>query len=274
VLLVGSVSRDLRSEGGSTPGGVPHHAGLALCALGARVRVLTRIAQRDAALLEPLQAAGAELHWLPSAATTTCRCERGAAGDRTELLACSDPIRAQDVPGGWHTADAIQLGPLHRRDLAPGLARALRGRVGLDVQGLVRSGRGARTRLAAARGLGARLEGVQVLKSSADELPFVLAGAEGPERFRSRAGIAELLVTHGPRGATLFSAGGQRAIEPVPAQVRFPVGAGDVFLAAYLYARARGREPGPAARFASRASAAKIEAGALPAGFALEEEET
>jgi sugar/nucleoside kinase (ribokinase family) len=270
-LVVGSISRDLLANGEVEPGGVPHWAGLALLRLGAHVRVLTRAAASDDGLLDPLRRAGAEVIRLPSAATTTCRGEYGPAGDRHELWACSDPIAAVDVPEDWRSADLIQLGPLHPRDLAPGLARALRGLVGLDVQGLVRAGRGPDTHLAPAEDLDAQFQGVEVLKAGEAELPFVLRAGESPEALLARHGIRELLVTRGARGASLIAGESRLELPALPARALHPVGAGDVFLAAFLFARARGRSRLEAGRLASRASAAKIELGVLPAGFAVEE---
>jgi sugar/nucleoside kinase (ribokinase family) len=269
-LVVGSISRDLRADGASAPGGVPHWAGLALRQLGARVRVVTRAAPADAALLDPLRAAGAEVLHLPSARTTTCRSAYAATGDRHELWACSDPIAAADVPESWRRADLVQLGPLHRRDLAPGLAQSLRGRIGLDAQGLVRAGQGPDTHLAAAEDLAATLEGVAVLKAAEGELPHLLREGEAEDSLLGR-GLHEILITRGARGATLITRRGRREIPARAVRPRSLVGAGDVFLAAFLWARASGRSPADAAGVASRASAAKIEAG-LPSGFALEEE--
>lgn len=270
-LVVGSVSRDLLAGGGSAPGGVVHWAGLALLRLGARVRVLTRAAEVDDALLDPLRSAGAEVRRLPSAATTTCRSAYGPRGDRHELWACSDPLRAADLPRAWREADLVQLGPLHPRDLAPGFALGLGGVVGLDVQGLVRVGRGPATRLAPARGLAEQLAGVAVLKASQAELPFALQGSELPEALLARHGLRELLITRGARGALLVTRGARTGFPAHARRARHLVGAGDVFLAAYLFGRALGRSPRESARLASRASAAKIEAGELPEDFAAGE---
>jgi sugar/nucleoside kinase (ribokinase family) len=270
-LVVGSISRDLLASGESAPGGVPQWAGLALLRLGARVRVLTRAADADDALLDPLRRAGAEVLRVPSRATTACRNDYTIEGDRHELWACSDPIAPEHVPDEWRSADLVQLGPLHRRDLAPGIARVLRARVGLDAQGLVRSGRGPRTRLARARGLEAQLAGVDVLKASDAELPFLLGPGQSPEDWLARHGIRELLITRGARGASLITSDGRIELPARPARARHLVGAGDVFLAAYLYARVLGASSLAAARLATRASAAKIEAGEIPAGFAVEE---
>jgi sugar/nucleoside kinase (ribokinase family) len=270
-LVVGSLSRDRFADGSVVPGGVVHWAGLALLRMGAQVRVLTRAAERDDGLLDELRAAGARVIRLASAETTECRNRYGPGADRHELWACSDPIRASDVPAGWRSADVIQLGPLHPRDLAPGIARELRGRVGLDVQGLVRAGRGAATHLAPAEIEPFAAPGVHVLKASEGELPFVLRAGETPEALLARAGVEELLVTRGARGSTLFARAGRFELPALPVAPRHPTGAGDVFLAAFLCARALGWPAPDAARLASRASAAKIEAGMLPADFRLEE---
>jgi sugar/nucleoside kinase (ribokinase family) len=250
---------------------VVHWAGLALLRLGARVRVLTRAAAADDALLDPLRAAGAEVLRLPSRETTTCRNEYGPRADRHELWACSDPLRAADLPSAWRAADLVQLGPLHARDLAPGFALRLGGVVGLDVQGLVRAGRGRTTRLAPARALAAQLGGVAVLKAGQAELPFVLHRPDPPEALLARHGLRELLITRGARGALIVT---RTARAELPSRARHAgqlVGAGDVFLAAYLFGRAIGRSPRESARLASRASAAKIEDGELPEGFGGEE---
>jgi sugar/nucleoside kinase (ribokinase family) len=270
-LVVGSLSRDRAADASISAGGVVHWAGLALLRLGARVRVLTRAAERDDLLLDALRAGGAQVLRLPSARTTECRNQYGPPGDRHELWACSDPISTSDVPPAWRSADLIQLGPLHPHDLAPGIARALSGRVGLDVQGLVRAGSRANTHLAPAD-LEPFARGVAVIKAAEAELPFALRAGESPEALLSRIGADELLLTRGARGATLFAAGHRHEIPAQRALQRSPTGAGDVFLAAFLYARALGWPALRAAGLASRASAAKIESGMLPADFRLEED--
>jgi len=55
---------------------------------------------------------------------------------------------------------------------------------------------------------------------------------------------------------------------------RFPVGAGDVFLAAYLHARVRDRSPIAAARFAVRVSAEHVEHGHVRAALDAREAST
>ncbi len=269
-LVLGAITRDVEPGGASSAGGVVHYAGLTFAALGARTRVVTRSHPEDAhELLAALCAARVETRALPSRETTTYANDYTGTEDRHELLATSDPIGPSDLPPAWRTADAIHLGPLHRRDLLPETLSVLRGRVGIDLQGLARERSPAGTRLAPNAELKDYLAHVSVAKAAEEEIAVLLEGLTLREFQREHA-IPELLVTRGARGALLVTQNGVDEIPAVPAPRRFPTGAGDVFLAAYLFARAAGRGPLAAARVAARASAAQIEHGHLPAGFALD----
>jgi sugar/nucleoside kinase (ribokinase family) len=269
-VVAGAISQDIDASGARAPGGVVQHAGVALATLGARVHVLTRCACRDAPeLLRPLREAGVVVHHCPGR-TTVCENDyRSGAGDHHHLHAVSETLRAVDVPAVCLAPDVLQLGPLHPDDLEPGLARRIRATwTGLDVQGLLRRRSGATTRLAAPRALRAHLAGVDVVKASASELPYLLAGSS-PCEWLQRLGVRELLVTRGAAGATLFGEGPPLRVAALPVPARHLAGAGDVFLAAYLLSRVRALDPASALRVASRVSAAKIVHGALPRGAHL-----
>jgi sugar/nucleoside kinase (ribokinase family) len=154
------------------------------------------------------------------------------------------------------------VGPLHRRDVLPAALDGLSGVIGLDLQGLVRLADARGTRLAPNPELKDYLPRVAVAKASGAELEVVLEG-RSLESFRRELGIGELLVTRGAQGALLVTRSGVRDVPAPRVERRVPVGAGDVFLAAYLSARAHGRGPLEPARFATRASASKIENGAI-----------
>src|SRR5262245_19112785 len=148
-LVLGAITRDVEPGGAWSPGGVVHYAGLAFAALGAHTRVVTRSRAEDAhELLEPLRAAQVETHALASRETTTYANDYSGSEDQHELLAASDPIGPSDLPLSWRRADAIHLGPLHRRDLLPETLAVLEGKVGIDLQGLVRESAGGATKLA------------------------------------------------------------------------------------------------------------------------------
>ena len=238
-----------------------HYAGIALARLGAQVRVVTRVRARDAdELLAALKAEGVELHALPSRATTGYLNEYSGMSDRHTLESLSDPIRSRDLPEEWRTADLVQLGPLHRRDLHPELASGLHGLIGLDVQGFFRE-----SPSKGARRLRRFLPHVQVLQVSHSDAEALLRG-EAPVEFVRRWELSELILTRGPRGATLVTACGSSEIPARAVSGGDPVGAGDVFLAAYLWARVQGRAPAEAAGGAAELCAAKIELGEVPCG--------
>ncbi len=268
-LLVGSISRDLEEREGRTverPGGTVHYAGSALLRLGARVRVVTRRCSRDDVLLDPLRRAGAEVHALESARTTTYRNDYLGPVDRHELLASSDRIVSADIPAAWHAADLVQLGPLHPEDIEPDLLPFDDRLVGLDLQGLVRRPGPRGTNLEPNPDLPRFLSGVRVVQASESELSAALGGEE-IEAFVGRQGIPEMIVTRGAKGATVYSGGHRFDIPARPVHAGDRAGSGDVFLASYLLLRYRGFAPPEASAGAGEVCAVRIEKGEIPAGF-------
>jgi sugar/nucleoside kinase (ribokinase family) len=267
-LVVGAVTRDLEltHEGGDgfRPGGVVLHGGLALARLGAATRIVTRVRPEDEEpLLSALRLEGVEALALPSRKTTTYANDYSGVRSRHELRAVSDPIGPADVPEGWREADVVQLGPLHPRDILPETAALLHGFRGIDVQGLVRvAGRGG-TRLRPFAALARFLEHVDVVQASERELPAVLDGVS-VERFVARHAVREMIVTRGARGATVLTREGATDVPACATRGTAQVGAGDVFLAAYLVLRVRGSGPLEAAAGAARIAALKITHGAVP----------
>lgn len=274
-LLIGSLSRDLWAGGpgleASSAGGVVHHAGLALARLGLEVRVVTRVHARDREeLAAPLERAGVQVLALPSRETTTYRNDYSGERDSHELLACSEPIQLDDLPPAWRRADLAQLGPLHPADVAPGVAAGLSGRIGLDAQGWVRARAGDERRAPDVEG---RLRGVDVLQVSESDLGDVVQGLD-PGSFASSFGLPELVVTRGARGASVWVRGRRTDVPARPARprdARAKAGAGDVFLACYLWQRAVGAEPEEAARVAAAICAIKLVRGELPVGLDAKE---
>lgn len=270
-LVVGSASLDLCAVGqgepdiaDASPGGAVYYAGRALARLGARTRVVTSVAEEHARkLLAPLHAEGIETAARTSAQTTVYLNDYSGRVDVHDRRAASDPIRRDDVPREWLESDVIQLGPLHPRDVLPEVAACVRGFVGLDVQGLVRRDTPRGTRLAPFGDLPLFLEHVDVVKANEDELPAITAGRSA-EHFARRYAVSELLVTRAARGARVVT---RERVDEIPAprvEARFAAGAGDVFLAAYLAFRVRGRDPVEAAHAASQVCGAHLSEGEVP----------
>lgn len=267
-LVVGAVTWDHdldRPAAPPVPGGVATFAGCAFARLGLRTRVVTRIAPAAAAALAPLRAAGVEVLALPSARTTTyANRYRSGQPDRHELRDRSDPVRVGDVPPAWlEETDVVQAGPLHPYDVEPAALAGARGLVGVDLQGLGRDASLGHEALAAlVRGW---CGVAAVVQASAADAP-TLFDASSPRAVRSAYGIEELLITRGARGVTVAAHTG---VVDVPAEAVAggdPRGAGDVFLAAYLAARALAMAPTEAAAAAARVAGRSIAAGTVPRG--------
>ncbi len=241
--------------------------------MGLHTRVITRLKRDDMpSLLAPLRLDEVEVLALDSCATTAYLNdydrlnESGRSSDQHRLLSTSEPLREDDVPPDWRAADLIHLGPLHSRDLEPELGAVFSGLTGLDLQGLVRVRDRKCARTEPNPSLGAFLEGVDVVQANEQELPAVLDG-ETLDAFIRRHGIAEMIVTRGVRGASILCGGGCTDIEPPAILGGRQIGAGDVFLGAYLMLRVEDQDPTSAARGATRASMAQIEHGEVPRGF-------
>jgi len=233
ISILGVVTKDLQHLPGApdraAPGGVPIYAGLALCALGLRVEVRTRLASRDAALLAGLRAAGADIEIRPARATTQFE-NLYSGGDlgtrRQRVQAQAGPFAIADLRG--LRARAVHLGPLLPDDLPLAVLRALRSRatlISLDVQGYARRLVDGAVRSADWPDKRAGLACIDILKADAEEAE-ALTGQRDPGRAAralAALGPREVLVTLGAAGSLLLAQGrciASRPIGHVPSSIR------------------------------------------------------
>jgi sugar/nucleoside kinase (ribokinase family) len=152
-------------------------------------------------------------------------------------------------------ADWVQVGGLTKADFpAHVLASLARDRrVALDGQALVRSAVTGPLVLDPAFDP-AVLEHVTALKMNEEEV-----AALGGEDRVSELGVPELLLTHGSTGALVLARGTRERIPVRRVETTDPTGAGDAFLAGYVWARASGHRPASAARYAATTAARVLE---------------
>jgi sugar/nucleoside kinase (ribokinase family) len=226
LAVVGHLSRDVVAGAAPRIGGGPWHAVRAFAALGADVIVVATCGTEDEdAFRAQLAETGVPFELHARGRTTAFSFSYDENGARTMTVdAIGEPF-APEVDADW-----VQVAPLLRGDVV--LPRAPH--VLLDGQGLVR-----RSALGPLQLDGQfdpeLLRGVSILKLAVEEAALV-----------GEVDVPEVIVTDGPRGATVN--GTRIAAEPVDAD---PTGAGDMFAAAYLAARASGAEPIEAGRSAS-----------------------
>ena len=226
LAVIGHLSRDVVAGGAPSIGGGPWHAARALAALGADAVVVAACGAADeGAFRAELEARAVPIELHVGETTTAFSFSYDASGSRTMTVdAIGEPF-APDVDADW-----VQVAPLLRGDVAVPRAR----HVLLDGQGLVRRPRLGPLVLDSDYDRDA-LRGVSILKLAKEEAAVV-----GP------VDVPELVVTDGLRGATVN--GTHIAADPVDAD---PTGAGDMFAAGYLAARAAGAEPVEAGRSAA-----------------------
>ena len=248
-LAIGHVSRDITPDG-HTLGGAVAFGAVTAARMGLSPAVVTSAAPD----FEPGAAlAGIPVHMAPAAATTTFE-NVDVGGARTQYLhAVAGPIGPADIPHGWKRAPMVFLAPL-ARELGDGAPHFPGATVVASLQGWLR--RWDESGLVAPR----RWDG-------AEALPHVDAAvvsehdfdcADAASRWAALAPV--LLVTRGENGATLYRGGAVREIAPFAAREVDPVGAGDVFAAAYLIAYHESRDAVYAATYASCAASLAVEA--------------
>ena len=257
LAVIGNLARDTIDGGPPSVGGAPYHAARALRLLGGRARIVARCAEADRrALLPPLTALGVPVEWR-AAATTAAFALRYDGEQRTlELEAPGEPW-TNAAASAVGRAAWIQVGALTRADfpldVLAGLARGRR--LALDGQALVRPAHPGTIELDAEFDP-ALLRHVTVLKLAEDETD-VLGGAEAVAEL----GVPELLLTQGSRGALLIAGGRHDRVPVRRIEGKDPTGAGDAFLAGYVWARAAGHRPVSAARNAGAIAARVLELG-------------
>lgn len=256
LAVIGNLTRDVVDGGAPRVGGAPFHAARALRLLGGRSRIVGRCADADRrALMLPVIALGVPVFWVRGASTPTF--ELRYAGEERELTLVDpgDPWTAGDLHQVGR-AEWVHVGALTRADFPPAILSLLARdrRIALDGQALVRPAQA----------------GPVVLDDAFDEevlrhvtvLKLAEAEAEvlGGEERVAALGVPEVLVTLGSRGALLLSAGRRDvvAVRHIGGQVD-PTGAGDAFLAGYVWARACGHRPLSAARHAGAVAARTLE---------------
>ena len=255
IAVIGNLSRDTIDGGPPRVGGAPYHAARALRLLGGSSRMVARCAEPDRrALVGPLAALGVPFDWLPAPSTSTF--ELRYTGEERELT-ITDPGAPWTLAEARTVgrADWVQVGALTRADFpAEVLAVLARDRrIALDGQALVRP---------ATTGVLALdpdfdpdvLRHVTALKLNEQEVETL-----GGEDSVAALGVAELLLTHGSTGGVVIARGVRERVPVRPILTTNPTGAGDAFLAAYVWARAAGHRPGSAAHHAATTAARVLE---------------
>lgn len=255
MAVIGNLTRDIVDGGVPRVGGAPYHAARALRLLGGHARVVARCSEADRrALLPPLVALGVPVLWRAAASTPTFSLRYQGEERTLELDDPGSPWTVEDA-GGVGRSKWIQLGGLTRGDFPAEVLDSLARdrRLALDGQALVRPAATGEVVLDADFDP-AVLAHLTVLKLAQEEVE-----ALGGESVAEALAIPELLLTYGSRGAVLVLGGRRELIAVRKIETTNPTGAGDAFLAGYVWARAAGHRPVSAARNAGTIASRVLE---------------
>jgi sugar/nucleoside kinase (ribokinase family) len=251
IALIGNLSRDVLPGAPPRVGGGSYHGARALQRLRVPARVVARCAPADGpALLPPLIRLGTPVRYVAGTATATFTFRYEGDVRHMSLDTLGDTWLPGDVPELPSSVRWVHVAPLARSDFPAQTLAAVgrRRRLSFDGQGLVRAPELGPLRLDANFDPDV-LRHVWVLKLSDEEAEAIgdLAALH----------VREIVVTHGSRGATLYTGGVRDEVRARPVDGD-PTGSGDMFTTAYVIARNAGFAPLGAARRATAVVAAVL----------------
>ena len=250
-LVIGHITQDL-TPNGPLLGGTASYSSLTAKALGLRVGIVT--AYNTEKLGMPPELEGITLSVVPSEETTTFENIYTPGGRIQYLHHRAAELNASHIPETWRNTPIVHMGPLDN-EIDPGLVRFFsESLVGLTPQGWLREwdDKG-RVRL------GEWPEARYVLEKASAAV-ISIEDVQGDEsRIDEMLGsIRILVVTEGAAGCRVYWNGDLRRFRAPATQEVDPVGAGDIFAAAFFYRLANTRDPWEAARFANQIASKSV----------------
>ncbi len=246
------------------PGGTAYYCSMALCRLGARVCLVTKLSAKDQTLLAKLRTTNLQIICKDSPTTTSFE---NIYPDNIEhrqqrVIDIAAPITLRDVKSA--KASIYHLGTLTATDICVDVIEHLsqRGMLAMDIQGVLRTVHNFQVRPQDWRHKNRILPWIDILKADEAEAQTI-SGQPNIERAAQQLGsygIGEIIVTRSRRGSLIYA--NQQFYHIPNCPVLQPVdstGCGDTFMAGYLYKRSKGADFLTAGKFAAATAALKME---------------
>jgi sugar/nucleoside kinase (ribokinase family) len=248
-LVIGHLTKDLTPSGPHL-GGTAAYSALTARSLGLRVGIVTAVGND----LDLSALAGIQVAALPASESTTFENIYTPEGRIQHLYYAAPDLGFHMIPELWRSAPIVHLGPV-AQEVEPALIRGFpNALICLTPQGWLRKwdsqGRVYPCEWPEARFV---LEQSSVAVLSIDD---VQGNEDRIEEMVSS--IRMLVVTEAAAGARLYWNGDLRRFRPPTVKEVDPVGAGDIFAAAYFARLYATRDPWEAARFATQLAAISV----------------
>ncbi len=223
-------------------GGVTTYAGLTFQKQGLNLIIISNIASENKPIIDFFHRHGIALHSEKTEKTTTFINRYDGEHRTQELPACAAPIRSSVVLQYLNQVDHIHLGPLHPEDIDPRLYLSIPKdkTVSCDLQGLVRSIKNGKVYQQSSLYIKKALACSDLIKADENEMNIILQSLnKSLIQLQKQFEIKEIVITRGKKGGTILSESGEDLnYAPFPVdKIGDTTGAGDVFFAAYLFAR-------------------------------------
>ncbi len=248
------------------------YSSVAAARLGCRVGLVTRIGpDMPPHLLEPFHQAAVDLgglHVTEGGATTTSRLTYDAAGHKIiQYLARAAPLTVQDIPEAYQSARLFYICTMDH-DVQPDAIReiaALGRPMAIDLGGY---GGAHSPPTERPSGIPDELPGLVkhccIVKASDEDCRRIAADPAAVDEELGRQildwGASIFVATRGPRGALVLTKRDRFEIPPYQGEVVDPTGGGDTYMAGFLVAYLRTRDPQYAGCYGAATALIVIEA--------------
>jgi len=225
-------------------GSPPAYCTTAAARQGTATGLVTRIGpDMPRRLLQPMVDAGVDLTGIRTGGlTTTTELIYDARGHKEiRYPTKATPITVEDIPASYRGCRMIYLCPMDHdvmpEDLAAVVAPGQAGAVDLGGYGGVHMSLDTRRAIPSLVDLACGVaEHFHIVKAS-DEDAAVIFGRDDPHEAAKRllaCGPDVVVITLGPRGALVATAGDRRHVPPLPGTVKDTTGGGDTFMGGFL----------------------------------------
>ncbi len=242
IIHIGHVSKDIiivKNKSSEGLGGAVYYSSIAAQRSGANVLVITKIADRDRALLSVFEEEGIEILVIPSKNTTSIEniyYTEDMDRRKVTLISQAEPFKIEEIPEDIESS-IIHLAGLFYGEIPDSIIKPLseRAPIALDVQGILRRSENGKMLFKDWENKKEILPYVTYLKTDAAEAEIItgITDREKSARILHEWGAKEVMITHSSE--VILYNGIQIYRQPfTPKNLSGRTGRGDTCFASYL----------------------------------------